>query len=101
MKEIRRIPLANDPGMTMFGPDGRYAFVCSSFTPQLAVIDVASQAILKRVPQDSPFCPNIAVSPENDEVWFTLKDVGEVQVLSAQPPFDLKATLPTGRLPTT
>jgi YVTN family beta-propeller protein len=101
MKEIRRIPLANGPGMTMFGPDGRYAFVCSSFTPQLAVIDVASQAILKRVPQDSPFCPNIAVSPENDEVWFTLKDVGEVQVLSAQPPFDLKATLQTGRLPTT
>jgi len=28
------------------------------------------------------------VSPENDEVWFTLKDVGEVQVFNAQPPFD-------------
>src|ERR1700730_4751065 len=96
MKEVRRIQLANGPGMTMFGPDGRYAFVCSSFTPELAVIDVASDQILKRLPQASPFCPNIAVSPENDEVWFTLKDVGQVQVYSAQPPFDLKATLDTG-----
>jgi YVTN family beta-propeller protein len=96
MKEIRRIQLANGPGMTMFGPDGRYAFVCSSFTPELDVIDVASEQILKRLPQDSPFCPNIAVSPENDEVWYTLKDVGEVQVISAQPPFGLKATLHTG-----
>jgi len=52
------------PGMTMFGPDGRYAFVCSSFTPELAVVDVASHEILKRLPHGSPFCPNIAVSPE-------------------------------------
>jgi hypothetical protein len=82
--------------MTMFGPDGRYAFVCSSFTPELDVIDVASNQIVKRLPQASPFCPNIAVSPENDEVWFTLKDTGQVQVYGAQPPFDLKATLQTG-----
>src|ERR1700716_2228311 len=96
MKEIRRIQLANGPGMTMFGPDGRFAFVCSSFTPELAVIDVASHQVLTRLPQASPFCPNIAVSPENDEVWLTLKDVGEVQVFSAKPPFQLKATLNTG-----
>jgi len=25
MKETRRIELANGPGMTMFGPDGKYA----------------------------------------------------------------------------
>jgi YVTN family beta-propeller protein len=98
MKETRRIQLANGPGMTMFGPDGRYAFICSSFTPELDVVDVGSQQILKRLPQASPFCPNIAVSPENDEVWFTLKDVGEVQVFSAQPPFDQKATLHTGAI---
>ena len=77
MKEIRRIELANGPGMTMFGPDGKYAFVCSSFTPELAVIDVASHQVIKRLPQVSPFCPNISVSPENDEVWITLKDVGK------------------------
>ena len=96
MKEIRRIGLANGPGMTMFGPDGQYGFVCSSFTPELAVIDVASHQVIKRVPQSSPFCPNIAVSPENDEVWITLKDAGKVQVYNAKPPFEQKALLETG-----
>jgi YVTN family beta-propeller protein len=96
MKEIRRIELANGPGMTMFSPDGKYAFVCSSFTPELAVIDVASHQVVKRLIQASPFCPNIAVSPENDEVWITLKDAGKVQVFSAKPPFDQKTVLETG-----
>jgi YVTN family beta-propeller protein len=96
MKETRRIEMANGPGMTMFGPDGRYAFVCSSFTPELAVVDVASHQIIKRLSQASPFCPNIAVSPENDEVWITLKDTGKVQVFSAKPPFDQMALLETG-----
>jgi len=96
MNETRRIELANGPGMTMFGPDGKYAFVCSSFTPELAVIDVASHKIIKRIPQVSPFSPNIAVTPENDEVWITLKDVGKVQIYSAKPPFDQKVVLDTG-----
>ena len=47
MKEIRRIELANGPGMTVFGPDGRYGFVCSSFTPELAVVSMI-------VTKDSP-----------------------------------------------
>src|SRR5881392_3769344 len=87
MKETRRIEMANGPGMTMFGPDGKYAFVCSSFTPELAAIDVASHRIIKKIPQATPFSPNIAVTPENDEVWITLKDAGKVQVYSAKPPF--------------
>jgi YVTN family beta-propeller protein len=96
MKEIRRIEVANGPGMTMFGPDGKYAFVCSSFTPELAVIDVASHKVIKRMPQVSPFSPLIAVTPENDEVWITLKDVGKLQIYSAKPPFEQKAVLDTG-----
>lgn len=96
MKETRRIELANGPGMTMFGPDGKYTFVCSSFTPELAVIDVASHKIVKRLPQVSPFSPNIAVTPENDEVWITLKDVGKVQVFNAKPPFERKAVIDPG-----
>ena len=96
MKEVRRITMANGPGMTMFGPDGRYAFVCSSFTQELAVVDTATHEILNRLAQASPFCPNIAVSPENDEVWITLKDVGKVQIFSAKPPFEQKALLETG-----
>jgi YVTN family beta-propeller protein len=96
MAEVRRVKLANGPGMTMFGTDGPYAFVCSSFTPELAVIDAASHQIVKRLPQASPFCPNIAASPESDEVWITLKDAGKVQVYSAKPPFEQKALLDTG-----
>jgi YVTN family beta-propeller protein len=96
MKEIRRIEMANGPGMTSFSPDGRYAFVCSSFTPELAVLDVKSHRILKRVAQASPFCPNIAVSPEGDEVWITLKDAGKVQIFNAKPPFQQEAVLETG-----
>jgi YVTN family beta-propeller protein len=96
MKEMRRIEVANGPGMTMFGPDGKYAFVCSSFTPELAVIDVASHKVIKQVPQVSPFSPNIAVTPENDEVWITLKDVGKTQIYNAKPPFDQKAVLDIG-----
>ena len=96
MKETRRIEVANGPGMTMFGSDGKYAFVCSSFTPELAVIDVASHKIIKRLSQVSPFSPNIAVTPANDEVWITLKDVGKVQIYNAKPPFEQKAVLDTG-----
>jgi len=96
MKEIRRIELGNGPGMTIFGTDGRYAFICSSFTPELTVVETASHQIVKRIPQASPFCPNIAVSPENDEVWITLKDIGKVQVFSAKPPFEQLALLETG-----
>ena len=96
MKETSRIDLQNGPGMTMFGPDGKYAFVCSSFAPELAVIDVASHKVIKRLPQVSPFSPNIAVTPENDEVWITLKDVGKVQVYNAKPAFEQKSVLDTG-----
>ena len=96
MKETRRVELANGPGMTAFGSDGRYGFVCSSFVPELAVIEVASHQVVKRLVQASPFCPNIAVSPENDEVWITLKDAGKVQVFNAKPPFEQKALLETG-----
>jgi YVTN family beta-propeller protein len=96
MKEVRRIPTANGPGMTVFGTDGKYGFVCSSFNPELAVVDAATHEIIKRLPQASAFCPNIAVSPENDEVWITLKDSAKVQVYDARPPFEQKAIVETG-----
>src|SRR5437879_1032986 len=96
IRETLHIQLANGPGMTMFSPDGKYGFVCSSFTPELAVVEVQSHSVVKRITQASPFCPNIAVSPENDEVWITLKDVGKVQVFRAKPPFELIALLDTG-----
>ncbi|HEX4487986.1 MAG TPA: hypothetical protein VH088_17040 [Terriglobales bacterium] len=96
MKEVRRIEMANGPGMTVFGPDGRYGFVCSSFTPELTVVDTASHQVTARLPQASPFCPNIAVTPENDEVWITLKDAGKIQIFNAKPPFEQKNVIETG-----
>ena len=96
MKEVRRVELANGPGMTMFGTDGKYAFICSSFTAELTVVEAASHQVVKRISQASSFCPNIAVSPEHDEVWITLKDIGKVQVFSAKPPFEHLALFETG-----
>src|SRR6201988_3964167 len=36
--EKARIKVADGPGMTIFSPDGRYGYLCSSFTPETAVI---------------------------------------------------------------
>jgi YVTN family beta-propeller protein len=94
IKEIRRVETANGPGMVMFRPDGKYAFVPSSFTPEMDVIDTATYEVVARVPQASPFSPNLAV--DQDEVWFTLKDSGKTQVVSAKPPFQTLTTLETG-----
>ncbi len=96
MKEVRRVQTANGPGMVLFRPDGRYAFVPSSFTPELDVVDMQSYEVIARVPQASPFSPNLAVSRDGTEVWFTLKDSGKTQVMSAEPPFRILATLNTG-----
>lgn len=41
-QEIRRIKTANGPGMVLFSPNGRYAYVPSSFTPELDVVDTRS-----------------------------------------------------------
>src|ERR1700758_4915947 len=60
--EKTRIKVPNGPGMQMFSPDGRYAYVCSSFVPETVVVTVADHHIVGRVKQDSPFCPNIAVT---------------------------------------
>src|SRR5277367_3570323 len=91
-----RIIVPNGPGMTIFSPDGKYGYVCSSFTPETEVISVADHQIVGRVPQASPFCPNIAATPDGSQVWFTLKDTGKIQVFNAQPPFNLLKTLETG-----
>ena len=94
--EKTRIIVSNGPGMTIFSPDGKYGYVCSSFTPETEVITVADHKIVGKVPQASPFCPNIAATPDGKQVWFTLKDTGKTQVFDAQPPFALLKTIDTG-----
>src|SRR5437016_13998279 len=94
--EKARIRLPSGPGMTIFSPDGKYGYVCSSFTPETDVVSVADHKIVGKVKQESPFCPNIAATPEGDQVWLTLKDIGKTMVLSAKPPFDVLKVLDTG-----
>jgi YVTN family beta-propeller protein len=95
-EEKTRITVPNGPGMTIFSPDGKYGYVCSSFTPETEVITVADHRIIGSVAQASPFCPNIAATPDSKQVWFTLKDTGKTQVFDGQPPFTLLKTLDTG-----
>ena len=95
-EEKTRIVTAAGPGMQIFSPDGKYGYVCSSFNPETAIVDVASHKIMATVKQDSPFCPNIAASPDGRQVWFTLKDIGRTTVFDARPPFAVIKSIDTG-----
>jgi YVTN family beta-propeller protein len=95
-EERTRITVPGGPGMQIFSPDGKYGYVCSSFNPETVVITVADHQIVAHVAQASPFCPNIAATPDGKQVWFTLKDTGKVQIFDAHPPFALIKTLDTG-----
>ena len=97
-QETARLRTPNGPGMTIFSPDGRYAYVCSSFTPELVVFDVASHRQVGSVPQPSPFCPNIAITPDGRQVWYTLKDIGATVAIDAHPPFTQLRVMNTGPL---
>jgi len=91
-----RITVPNGPGMAIFSPDGQYGYVVSSFTPMAVVIEVRTHRILAHIPQASPFSPDLAVTPDGRQLWFTLKDIGKTQVVSARPPFAPIALLDTG-----
>jgi YVTN family beta-propeller protein len=95
-EEKLRIKVPAGPGMQIFSPDGKYGYVCSSFNPETVVITVADHQIVGHIKQDSPFCPNIAATPDGKQVWFTLKDVGKTMVFDAQPPFNVLKSIDTG-----
>jgi YVTN family beta-propeller protein len=95
-EEKTRIITPNGPGMQIFSPDGKYGYICSSFTPEAVVVSVASHEIVGRVKQESPFCPNIAATPDSKQVWLTLKDVGKTMVFDAKPPFAPITSIETG-----
>jgi len=94
--EKTRIKVPAGPGMQIFSPDGTYGYVCSSFNPETVVIAVADHRIVGTVKQDSPFCPNIAATPDGTQVWLTLKDIGRVMVFDAKPPFAVLKSIDTG-----
>ncbi len=91
--EKTRIITPSGPGMQIFSPDGKYGYICSSFNPETDVVSVADHKIIAKVKQESPFCPNIAATPDGNQVWFTLKDTGKTQVFNARPPFNLIKTI--------
>ncbi|MET0382116.1 MAG: YncE family protein [Burkholderiaceae bacterium] len=95
-EEKRRIAVPAGPGMPTFSPDGKFGYVCSSFNPETVVVDVASHELVGRVKQDSPFCPNIAATPDGRQVWMTLKDIGRTMVFDAKPPFAVLKSWDTG-----
>lgn len=96
LEEKTRITVPGGPGMQIFSPDGKYSYVCSSFHPETVVISVSDRQIVGRVKQDSPFCPNIAATPDGTQVWMTLKDTGRVMVFDARPPFSILKSIQTG-----
>ena len=95
-EEMTRIKVPAGPGMTIFSADGQYGYVCSSFNPETVVVSVADHRIVGHVKQDSPFCPNIAATPDGKQVWFTLKDTGRTVVFDARPPFAVLKSMDTG-----
>ena len=95
-QEKMRITVPPGPGMQIFSPDGKYGYVCSSFNPVADVISLASHKIIATVPQASPFCPDLAATPDGKQVWFTLKDTGKTEVFNARPPFNVLKVLDTG-----
>jgi len=95
-EEKLRIKVPAGPGMQIFSPDGKFGYVCSSFNPETVVVSVAGHRIVGHVKQDSPFCPNIAATPDGKQVWFTLKDIGRTMVFDAQPPFSVLKSIDTG-----
>jgi YVTN family beta-propeller protein len=97
LKEVRQVKVAKGPGMLMFSPDGSRAYVCHSFTAEFDVIDTYSYQVSKRIPVESPFCPNLGMTPDGSEVWFTHKDIGKVSIFDTQS-LTVKTVLDTGSI---
>ncbi|GAC1340112.1 MAG: beta-propeller fold lactonase family protein [Myxococcales bacterium] len=95
-KELRRIPVADGPGMVRFSRDGKLGFVVSSFSPEFDVVDVAKHEVVQRIPVASPFSPNLDVCSDG-QVWMTHKDIGKVTVLApGEGGYRVAALLDTG-----
>lgn len=96
-KETARIDTAPGPGMVLFHPNGKLAFVVSSFTPEVDVIDVGSRQVVKRIPVVSPFSPFLQFTPDSKEIWMTHKDVGKVTRIDTDR-LEVKGVIDTGMI---
>lgn len=84
MEEVRKVPVSDGPGMVAFTPDSRFAYVCSSFTPIVDVVDTKTYEVIKRIVMPSPFSPNIFASPDGKLIALSLKDIGNVVVINTK-----------------
>ena len=82
-RETRRIETTPGPGMVIFHPNGKYAYVCNSFNAKVDIVDVAAHQVIKKLDVVSPFSPFIQITPDQKEVWLTHKDVGKVTRIDA------------------
>lgn len=95
LKETRRIETTAGPGMVLFHPNGKLAFVVSSFNPVVEIIDVKAQKVVKQIKVASPFSPFLQFTPDHKEVWMTHKDVGKVTRIDTEK-LEVKGVLDTG-----
>jgi YVTN family beta-propeller protein len=93
--EVRRIETRPGPGMVVFHPNNKLAFVVSSFTPVAEVVDVKAHKVIKRLPVVSPFSPFLQFTPDYTEVWMTHKDVGKVTRIDTDR-LEVKGVIDTG-----
>ncbi|WP_218009235.1 YncE family protein [Herbidospora cretacea] len=65
---VRRVPTANGPGMVLFHPNGRYAYVPSSFTPEraFAYVTVGEENAVKVYRRDGANPRLVATIPTGD-----------------------------------
>ncbi|MEO8408717.1 MAG: hypothetical protein ABI476_09830, partial [Oxalobacteraceae bacterium] len=77
-RETRRIETTASPGMVLFHPNGKQAFVVSSFNPVVEIVDVKAHEVVKQIKVVSPFSPFLQFTPDYREMWMTHKDVGKV-----------------------
>ena len=82
MMEVKRVPVADGPGMVAFTTDGKFAYVCSSFTPEVDVVNTTTYKVVKKIPVISPFSPNIFYSADGKWMAITHKDVGKITVIN-------------------
>jgi YVTN family beta-propeller protein len=83
--------------MVLFHPNGKLAFVVSSFNPVVDVIDVKSHKVVKQIKVVSPFSPFLQFTPDFKEVWMTHKDVGKVTRIDTAT-LEVKGVFDTGMI---
>lgn len=84
LQEVDRIPTSDGASKVVFRADGKVAFVDSTRTPELVVVDVKSHRVLKRIALQDTFTSDMATSPDGREVWLPHKMSGTLTIVDAQ-----------------